>query len=306
MVASSGEVDAVLAVGQLGYWSARFPQFEDLVQAELNGAAAMARAARDAGKPLVVSTVYPDSAPAAALRAEGVPVYREIASAAAALAALAGAGGRPGGVPDLPRPSPPVTASCGYLEARALLREAGLPFPAARRVGTCEEAVAAARAVGFPVVLKALGILHKSDAGGVALGLGDEAAVAAAWRSMTERLRPPGLAVEREVERSGAVELIIGCRRDPRFGPVALVGLGGVYAEVLSDVRTALAPVTPDEARRCCASFAARPCWTAPVGGRRSTARRRRGRWPTCRGSRPPTPRSARSRSTRCWCRPMA
>ena len=108
---------------------------------------------------------------------------------------------------------------------------------------------AAARAVGFPVVLKALGLLHKSDAGGVALGLGDEAAVATAWRSMTERLRPPGLAVEREVERGGAVELIIGCRRDRRFGPVALVGLGGVYAEVLSDVRTALAPVTTDEAQ---------------------------------------------------------
>ncbi len=249
VVASSGETDAVLAVGQLGYWSARFPEFEDLVQAELNGAAAMARVALGAGKPLVVSTVYQDSAPAATLRAEGVPVYREIASAVAALAALAGAGGRPGGVPDLPRPATPVTTSCGYLEARALLREAGLSFPGARRVDTCEEALAAARAVGFPVVLKALGILHKSDAGGVALGLGDEAAVAAAWRNMTERLRPPGLAVECEVERSGAVELIIGCRRDPRFGPVALVGLGGVYAEVLRDVRTALAPVTPDEAR---------------------------------------------------------
>ena len=247
VVAPSGETDAVLAVGQLGYWSARFPEFEHLVRAEIEGAAAMAVAARGAGTPLVVSTVYPDSAPAAALRAEGVPVYREIASATTALAVLAGAGRRPGGVPLLPAPSAPVTGS-GYLEARARLQAAGLRFPRARRVETCEEAIDAARAVGFPVVLKALGLLHKSDAGGVALGLGDEAAVAAAWHSMTGRLRPPGLVVEHEVERGGAVELIIGCRRDPDFGPVALVGLGGVYAEVLGDVRTALAPVTPDEA----------------------------------------------------------
>jgi acyl-CoA synthetase (NDP forming) len=248
VVASSDETDAVLAVGQLGYWAERFPQFTELVRAEVDGAAAMARAARRSGRPLVVSTVYPGSAPAAVLRAAGVPVYREIASAAAALAALAARAGAPAsGVPQLPSPGALVQGP-DYLEARELLADAGLPYPAARRAGTCEEAVTAACDIGFPVVLKALGLLHKSDAGGVALGLGDEAGVAEAWREMCERLRPPGVVVECEVERAG-VELLIGCRQDPSFGTVALVGLGGVYAEVLRDVCAALAPVTAEQAR---------------------------------------------------------
>ena len=96
-------------------------------------------------------------------------------------------------------------------------------------------------------MLKALGLLHKSDAGGVALGLADDAAVAAAAADMHARLAPEGYSVETLVDAAGGVELIVGARRDPRFGPLVLVGLGGVYAELLRDVRLALAPAGADE-----------------------------------------------------------
>ena len=97
-------------------------------------------------------------------------------------------------------------------------------------------------------MLKALGVPHKSDAGGVALGLGTAAEVRAAHAAMDARLRAGGYCVERMVDARDAVELIAGVRRDPRFGPVAMVGLGGVFAELLRDVAFALAPVDPAEA----------------------------------------------------------
>ena len=130
--------------------------------------------------------------------------------------------------------------------ARALAA-AGVPFGAARRAATVDAARAAAAELGYPVVLKALGLLHKSDEGGVALGLADDARSHAAAADMHERLAPEGYSVETLVDTSGGVELIIGCLRDPRFGPVVLVGVGGVYAELLHDVRLALAPAGADE-----------------------------------------------------------
>ncbi len=135
----------------------------------------------------------------------------------------------------------------GYFESRELLAAAGVPFAAARRAASVEDVRAAAADLGYPVVLKALGLLHKSDAGGVALGLADDAAVAAAATDMEARLAPEGYSVETLVDTTGGVELIVGCRRDPRFGPLVLVGLGGIYAELLRDVAVALAPAGADE-----------------------------------------------------------
>jgi hypothetical protein len=110
-----------------------------------------------------------------------------------------------------------------------------------------EAARALAAELGYPVALKSLGLLHKSDAGGVALGLSDDAAVAAAAIEMGQRLAPEGFSVETMVDTAGGVEVIVGCRRDPRFGPLVLVGLGGIYAELLQDVGLALAPAGADE-----------------------------------------------------------
>jgi len=248
VVAASGEVDAVFAVGQLGYWSARFPQFAELVAAEAEAAATLAESAA-AGVPLVVATVYPESAPAGVLRSGGVPVYREIASGVAALAALAAdRSGGPRGVPDLPAARPLVGRNPGYATARELMAAAGVPFVAARTAAGPAEARAAAVGLGFPVVVKALGSLHKSDAGGVALGLADPGAVERAAEDMQRRLDPPGFIVETEAPLGDGVELIVGCRRDAHLGPVVVIGMGGVFAEILSDVRTALAPLSRETA----------------------------------------------------------
>ena len=89
---------------------------------------------------------------------------------------------------------------------------------------------------------------HKSDAGGVALGLGNDEAVMVAAGSMWARLGPGPLSVERMIELAGGVELVVGARRDPRFGAVVLVGLGGIYTEILGDVAAALAPVDEPQA----------------------------------------------------------
>ncbi len=249
VLCDSGEVDAVFAVGQMGYWSARFPEFPQHTEAEVAAAQLLADAADSRQMPLVACTVYPQAAPAAVLRGRGVAVYREIASGVAALDALARVAERPGtGVPGVPAPASPLSRDPGYLEARDALRAAGLEFPAAREASGAEQAAAAAAEIGFPVVLKALGLLHKSDAGGVVLGLTDADAVAAAARDMLERLRPPGLVVEAQQPVQDGVELIVGCRRDARFGPLLLVGMGGVFAELIRDVRTALAPVEAEVA----------------------------------------------------------
>ena len=84
----------------------------------------------------------------------------------------------------------PIAGSDGYEEARALLIAGGVPFAAQRTVHSAREAQLAARAIGYPVVLKALGRLHKSDLGGVALGLLDETELDRAYADFEQRLSP--------------------------------------------------------------------------------------------------------------------
>ena len=102
---------------------------------------------------------------------------------------------------------------------------------------------------GFPVVLKALGAVHKSDSGGVVLGLRDEESAAAAYDDLVARLAPPAVSVESMADLAEGVEVIAGCLRDRTFGPVLMVGLGGVHAEVLADSVCALAPVDAGQAK---------------------------------------------------------
>jgi acyl-CoA synthetase (NDP forming) len=243
-VLESGEVDAVIFTGYFGGYSQMNESF-GAIETEIGRA--IARAAATSGRPLLAQAMFWDSPPARALRASGVPVYRDIEAVVETLAGLVRLDESRGrGVPAVGDPAPPV-AGDGYVEARELLAGAGIPFGAARVAGSVDEARSAAALVGYPVVLKALGLLHKSDAGGVALALADDEAVAAAARDMHERLAPVGYSVEALVPTADGVELIVGCRRDPRFGPLVLVGLGGIYAELLGDVGIALAPAEADE-----------------------------------------------------------
>jgi succinyl-CoA synthetase beta subunit len=127
---------------------------------------------------------------------------------------------------------------------------------------------AAARELSYPLVLKGLGLLHKSDSGGVVLNLRDEEQLLAAYDDVVARLAPPACSIEEMADLSEGVELIVGVRRDPRFGPVAMVGLGGIYTEVIHDVATALAPVSAHHVERLLRSLRGSALLTGARGRR--------------------------------------
>jgi acyl-CoA synthetase (NDP forming) len=132
-----------------------------------------------------------------------------------------------------------------------LLRCYGIELARAERVASAREACAAAERIGFPVVLKAASpaLVHKTEAGGVALGLADAAALRAAWTRMRRRLGEGmgGGLVQEQVEPG--VETIVGVVQDPAFGPLVMFGLGGVATEVLGDRAFRILPLTDLDAR---------------------------------------------------------
>lgn len=146
----------------------------------------------------------------------------------------------------------------GEAAAKRVLAVAGIPVVETREAHDEEAAVAAARDLGFPVVLKLLSptITHKSDCGGVVLDLNDETAVRAAWQGIRERATAKhgtaafaGVTVQRMIREKG-VELILGASQDAQFGPVLLFGAGGTLVEVMQDRTLALPPLNQALARR--------------------------------------------------------
>jgi acetate---CoA ligase (ADP-forming) len=240
----SGEVDTVLLTGYFGGYNEYSQEFsaQEVASADVMLDAVGGPAA------LLVHTMYWRAPCAWRLREGRIPVYRDVGAAVDAIERLARLNeSHPRPVPELPEAAEAVVDT-GYFASRTLLEQAGVTFAAARRVTTWDEAREAAEEVGYPVVLKALGTLHKSDAGGVTVGLADEVALRSTFAALVERLRPAELSVEATAPVADGLELIVGARRDPRFGPVLVVGVGGVYAEIVRDVAVALAPTTADEA----------------------------------------------------------
>lgn len=143
----------------------------------------------------------------------------------------------------------------GETEARECFAAYGVPVARSLPASTSEEAVAAARELGLPVVMKidSPAISHKSDVGGVMVGLDSQGAVAEAFHDMTSRIRRVfpdawvrGVLVQEMVR--GGRETIVGLSRDPQFGPLLMFGLGGIYVEVLKDVSFRVAPIARVEA----------------------------------------------------------
>lgn len=220
-------------------------------------------------KPVVVALMgEPLVAEARAhLRAARVPDYPFPERAAGALAALARRAEALARLDETPWPRPAVDRTAaeralageepGWLPAdrvRALLQAYGLPLLPEALATTPEEAVAAAERLGYPVALKVQSpdVPHKSDVGGVALGLGDATAVAQAFERMLAQVREAvpqarldGVLVQ-PMAPAGQ-EVIVGVTRDPLFGPLLMFGSGGVAVEALGDVAFALAPPTPAE-----------------------------------------------------------
>jgi acetate---CoA ligase (ADP-forming) len=146
-------------------------------------------------------------------------------------------------------------AALDEVESKQLIRAYGIPTPAEIAVKSPDDAVKAARQIGYPVVLKGVAakLLHKSDAGAVALHLGDDDAVRAAYGRITENVRRAGtesldaMLVCRQI--SGGMELVLGLNRDPEMGLVVMAGSGGVLLELTKDVAFAAPPLTREKAR---------------------------------------------------------
>lgn len=132
-----------------------------------------------------------------------------------------------------------------------LLEKYGLRFAPARLASSREEAVAAAEEIGFPVVLKVVSpeIIHKTERGCVLVNLQDVGHVASGYDIVVRNAgnaRMEGVLVQKMVAEG--VELIVGGKADPQFGPLILFGIGGIFVEILRDVSVRVCPITPEDA----------------------------------------------------------
>lgn len=247
----SGEVDSVLLSGYFGSYGADTPA---LVERELEVVGSLAGAVRDTGRPVVVHSMAPDSLAVQSLRAQAVPALHTIDAAARSLALAVELASRQATLNTLPGPGTrhsvfKVPGRCaGYLAARDLFESYGVRYPPGLPVRDEEQLRRATSELAPPYVLKAAWLEHKTEVGGVVLGLPDAAAVKDAFADLAGQLGPGEYVLEEMDTRDPVVELIVGARVDPSFGPLVLVGLGGVQAEVYRDVQVALAPVDEDEA----------------------------------------------------------
>lgn len=246
LLMDADEVDAVLLAGYFGSYRG---YGEELAAEELAVAGVIAADVAARRFPYVAHLIEADSPAAAELRRGGVAVYADAVVTADVLARMMRPSQARAQIPPRPASASPLTGK-GYWASRRLLAAAGVRFPEAVDVRTREDLLSAAERITFPVVCKALGTEHKSDAGGVVVGIAGPEALLATWTDLHRRLRPESCSVEESVELSTAVELIVGARTDPAFGSVVMVGLGGVLAELLDDTVCALGPVTTREAGR--------------------------------------------------------
>ena len=142
------------------------------------------------------------------------------------------------------------------VESKELLKKAGIPVVEAKLARSKKEAISISREMGFPVVLKISSpdVVHKSDSGGVKLGLANATQVGKAYSEIISSIKQAypeaqiqGVSVQ-PMAPSG-VEVIVGMSKDPQFGPVLMFGLGGILVEVLKDVSFRIVPVTERDAR---------------------------------------------------------
>lgn len=264
---AADEVDAVLMTGYFGGYGA----YGDGIGAtEHDVAGCLADLTAGQAKPLIVHSMIAAAAgtePALdRLRTARVPVYPDIESAVGVAARLRDRTSQHSWPPPTLPPQQPGPATGGYFSARALLGAAGFVFLPARAVRDLSEAHAAAVELGWPVAVKAVALEHKSDAGGVVLGVGDAATLETVTTDLWSRLGPGALSVEVMADPTDGIEMLVGCVRDPRFGPVAVAGIGGIHAEILTDVAAALAPLDQQQAEELIASLRGAPLITGARG----------------------------------------
>ncbi len=199
------------------------------------------------------------------LRKSGIPVYQFAEDGARALAAMA----RYSELRDRKVEPPPelkvnraaaeaiirryegMDAFLPQAEAFEILEAYGVPVPKVARLGGSDDLPAAAKKVGFPCVLKvdSTDVVHKSEEGGVALDIGDEKALEAAFKEMRGRFSGKRASYLLMEQKPAGREIIIGAKAAPGLGSLVMFGLGGIFVEVMRDVAVALAPLSRPEAR---------------------------------------------------------
>ena len=201
----------------------------------------------------------------AAYERAGCLVFTDPSRAVRALAAM----GRVGAAFTVPEPSRPALPSVALPQktpdehqAKTLLAAAGIEAAPERIVRSADEAARAAADLGFPVVMKIVSpdIVHKSDIGGVKLGLKNEAEARAAYDEILANVAAaaPGAHISGVLvahQLSGGVECLMGISRDPVFGPVAVFGLGGIFVEILNDVAIRACPFDHETAKEMISSI---------------------------------------------------
>jgi acyl-CoA synthetase (NDP forming) len=199
------------------------------------------------GKPAVIA-VLGDDAPIppefiAAFRQKGIPVLRSPERALRALAHATAYGRMLHATDTAPAVDAPALPERGTLaehQGKAYLARLGIAVPQGALARDLDAATEIAARIGYPVALKAqsAALTHKSDVGGVVLRIADAAALEAAWRCIAERLAGHALdGMLVETMAPPGVEMIVGAKRDRGWGPVVLVGFGGIWTEALDDVR---------------------------------------------------------------------
>lgn len=258
IVSRCTEVDGIVVIGSLAY--------EYVIEKDRD---AFARVHAQTDKPIVFCT-YTTASPRAVelLASAGIPAYTSMPNCVRALRALADYGDfqkrwqrdrgtrsvRPGHIQasaaaTVHKRLQAVPDALTEVRAKDLLAAYGLPRMSERLVSSESDAVAAALDIGFPVALKAQSteLLHKSEAGAVAIGIKDEVALREAFRVMQKRIsttisRPVEGFLVQQMARPG-LEMVVGITRDPQFGPMLMLGFGGIFVELLDDVVLVPVPV---------------------------------------------------------------
>jgi acyl-CoA synthetase (NDP forming) len=235
----SGEVDAVVLSGYLGCYGEDNPPLE---AAEIAVIDSLGQAVRSSRLPLIVHSMSVGSGAVSRMWEHGIPAFAGIEFALKTVAQAAHLTDWPGR--DITAPGTGTGAwAPGYWAARGLLADLGIAVPAGRRISSMQDLVQAAAELRFPVVLKAGWLEHKSEHGGVKLGLDSLDQLVAAYQDMLTRLGDGEYVLEEQDGRANAVEVLVGARQDRDFGPLIAVGAGGTEAELHRDVCVELAPV---------------------------------------------------------------
>jgi len=255
LLSDSAEIDAVLVVVSLASEK----------RMAIDIAALKALVARQAKPLLFYSYTLPSSLAKKALAEAGLTIHTDLGAVAQAMAALVRRGGyarprpiaRSSGRAPIRAALERVGGALSEYDAKQLLAEAGIAMPPHRLVTDAAGLDAAVEELGFPLALKIQSpdIPHKTEVGGVRLGIADTAALRQGYRDMLAELRRrrPDARLQGVLLQPMAppgVEVILGTIRDPGFGPLMMIGAGGVMTELFRDVVYRLAPVDVDGARR--------------------------------------------------------